>query len=136
LLENGTPPPIDELKMESYRNKENKKLENKSFRNAVIHNGYAASTKQVLEYGEQIFGFIRAILTDLRKTSTLEITRYTMGFQYKSLLENKSRKTLDEQRAVQVIPTVISTVTSLEEGPQSFAAGLAWLKELRTRAYS
>jgi len=118
LLENGKPPPfIDECNVQSSGK------QNKAFRNAVIHEGYTPTKEQVMEYGEQVFQFIRTILAALRATSDQTIQAYSVQRQPQS-----------EPTATQFIPTMISTLSS--DGPPSFERGLEWLHALRIRVYS
>ncbi len=127
LLENGKPPLfIDECKMQSYGEKENK-----HFRNAVIHKGYTPSQEQVIEYGEQVFQFIHTILAELRTTSDEIIQKFTMGTAYEVYGRLQRRPT-----ATQGIPTMISTISQPLDDPPSFKSGLERLKEVRTRVYS
>lgn len=127
LLENGKPPLfIDEWKLQSYEEKENK-----HFRNAVIHKGYTPSQEQVIEYGEQVFQFIHSILGELRATSDEIIQKFTMGTAYKVYGQLQGKRT-----ATQVIPTMISTIDQRLDHSPSFRSALERLKEVRPRAYS
>jgi hypothetical protein len=126
LLETGNPPEaIDDRKIESYNGKPLR-----SFRNDVIHNGYVPSRAQVIEYGEYIFQFVRAILSELLTHNAKFISQFTFETALKAHQQPPA-----PPNASQVIPTVLA-IRPPSEGPQSFEEGLEWTRNLRHRAYS
>lgn len=128
LLENGRPPPfVDEYPLVSY-----KKKPLRSFRNDVIHNGYVPSRDQVVEYGEHVFQFIRQVFSELKVRDDNAIQLFVVSEMTKDYIKRQK-----VPNASQVIPTMLSMVRPLQEGPQNFADGLKLLhQDVRMRAYS
>jgi len=100
------------------------------FRNKVIHRGYIPSTQEAKAYGERIFQFIKGLLNDLRANSQDAIFLITAEMNSRASQEHPGIPF-----AIHVIPTIISTLYPLDEGPQSFEEGLEHVRQVKPRAY-
>jgi len=101
-----------------------------AFRNSVIHQGYIPTTEKVMAYAERIFSLIRGLLKELKTTSQDAIGLITMEMNRQASVTHPGLPF-----SILHIPTMICHTYPPNEGPQSFAEGLAHLQEVKPRAY-
>lgn len=125
LFEKGSAPPaIKEQKLSTYNRKALQ-----TFRNDIIHNGYIPTARQVVEFGESIFTFIRGILSELQSENTKEALH---TLQMKLIVDAQQQEKAD---ATQCSVCMLNIHVAVQDSADSFRNGLERLEDYRKRDY-